>query len=112
MKRTTWLGALAALTIATLGCAEAQQRNYSATNGGVVFTLSREAVQAAYDAFCTGQTTLRCDALDRYDLMVAFDARSARLSFIHRSNGAAIPGMAMSFSCSHGGETFACTSRT
>jgi hypothetical protein len=103
--------ALAAFVIAALGCADAQQRDYGARDGGVVFSLSREAVQAAYDTFCTSQTTLRCDALDRYDLMVTFETSSARLSFIHRSSGAAIPSTAMSFSCTHGDETFVCTSR-
>lgn len=103
-----WLAALAALAIANVGCADAQQRDYGARDGGVVFTLSGAAVQAAYDAFCTDQTALQCDSLDRYDLMVQFGASAARLSFIHRSAGAAIPGMAMAFSCTHAGDTFAC----
>ncbi|MBY0565958.1 MAG: hypothetical protein K2P70_01500 [Hyphomonadaceae bacterium] len=110
MTDIQWLAALGALALANIGCADAQQRDYGARDGGVVFTLSGAAVQAAYDAFCTSQTTRRCDVLDRYDLMVRFEASAARLSFIHRSDGAAIPGMAMSFTCTHSPEGFACRS--
>ncbi|MEZ5960002.1 MAG: hypothetical protein R3C30_06180 [Hyphomonadaceae bacterium] len=108
MTGLQWLATSSTLAIAIVGCADAQQRDYGARDGGVVFTLSREAVQAAYNSFCTNRASLRCDALDRYDLMVSFDASTARLSFVHRSGGAAIPGMAMSFSCTHSGEGFTC----
>ncbi len=108
MVRAHWLAVFAAFALLSLGCAEAQQRDYSARDGRVIFVLSRTAVEDAYNSFCRSQTERRCDALERYDLMVNFDASSSRLTFIHRSSGPAPPGLALTFVCTHARDTFAC----